>query len=209
MELISRVCFKGMSYAEPIERLIKEFSRLPGIGEKTATRLAFYVVNSPKEYADRLAISLTNVKEKVGLCSVCFNLSDCDPCRLCSDEKRYREVLCVVEDVNDLAAIENMGGFKGLYHILHGCLSPLKGVGFEDIRINELIKRVEAGGINEVIFALSPNMEGEATTIYVTKLLKPLNVKVTRIATGIPVGSELEYMDGVTIGRAFDGRREV
>jgi recombination protein RecR len=198
-----------MGYAEPIERLIKEFSRLPGIGEKTATRLAFYVLNSPKEYAGRLATSLTDVKEKVGLCSVCFNLSDHDPCNLCNNERRSREVLCVVKDVNDLAAIEAMGGYKGLYHILHGCLSPLKGVGPEDIKINELIERVKVGNINEVIFALSPNMEGEATTIYITKLLKPLNVKLTRIATGIPVGSELEYMDGVTIGRAFEGRREV
>ena len=198
-----------MSYAAPIEKLIREFSRLPGIGEKTATRLTFHVLNGPQEYANGLARSISDVKEKVRHCSVCCNLSDCDPCALCNDERRSRSVVCIVEDVNDLAAIESTGEYRGSYHILHGCLSPLKGIGPDDIRIGEFIRRVESGGIEEVILAMSPNMEGDATALYITRLLKPLGVKVTRIAVGIPVGGELEYMDGVTIGRAFEGRREM
>jgi len=198
-----------MSYAEPIERLIREFSRLPGIGEKSATRLAFHVLNGSREYADGLARSISDVKEKVGQCSTCCNLSDRDPCDLCSDVRRSQSVICIVEDVNDLAAIEATGGYRGSYHILHGSLSPLKGVGPDDIRIGEFIRRVESGGIEEVILAMSPNMEGEATALYITRLLKPLGIRVTRIAVGIPVGGELEYMDGVTIGRAFEGRREM
>ncbi|MFQ5585695.1 MAG: recombination mediator RecR [Thermodesulfobacteriota bacterium] len=198
-----------MSYAAPIEKLIREFSRLPGIGEKTATRLAFHVLNGPQEYASGLAQSITNIKEKVHQCSVCCNLSDRDPCDLCSDGGRSQSVVCVVEDVNDLAAIEATGGFRGVYHILHGCLSPLKGIGPDDIRIAEFIRRVESGGIEEVILAMSPNMEGEATALYITRLLKPVGIRVTRIAVGIPVGGELEYMDGVTIGKAFEGRREM
>lgn len=198
-----------MVYAEPIEKLINAFSKLPGIGEKTATRLAFYVLNEPKEYAGELAKSLLEVKEKIGYCSECFNLSDCDPCKICNDHMRDKEVICVVENVKDLAAIEAMGGYKGRYHILHGSLAPLKGVGPTDIKVGELLNRVNAGHITEIIVATSPDMEGETTSLYITKMLKPHGIKITRIATGIPVGGEIEYMDSVTIGRAFEGRREL
>ncbi len=198
-----------MVYPQSIENLIRGLSKLPGIGEKSATRLAFYVLNAPSEYANALAKCLVDVKEKVRYCTECFNLSDLAPCRICADGSRDGAVICVVEGVKDLAAIEDMGGYRGRYHVLHGSLSPLKGVGPADIRIGELESRVKGGGVKEIILATSPDMEGEATALYITRLLKPEGVKMTRIATGIPVGAELEYMDGMTIGRAFEGRREV
>lgn len=196
-------------YAEPIIRLIKEFSKLPGVGEKTASRFAFYVLNTNKEYVQKLVKSLIDVKEKIMLCSSCFNLSDKNPCSICSDATRRDNIICVVEDIKDMAAIEKMGGFKGRYHILHGTLSPLKGIGPEDIKVNELIDRVRQGVIEEIILATNSDMDGEATALYITRLLKPVGVRVTRIATGIPVGSDLEYIDGATLGRAMEGRREV
>lgn len=196
-------------YAEPIIRLIKEFSKLPGVGEKTASRFAFYVLNTNKEYVQKLVKSLIDVKEKIMLCTSCFNLSDKNPCSICSDATRRDNIICVVEDIKDMAAIEKMGGFKGRYHILHGTLSPLKGIGPEDIKVNELIDRVRQGVVEEIILATNSDMDGEATALYITRLLKLVGVRVTRIATGIPVGSDLEYIDGATLGRAMEGRREM
>jgi recombination protein RecR len=189
--------------------LIKEFSRLPGVGEKTASRYAFYVLNANREYVESLAKSLIDVKEKILLCPTCFNLSDKNPCAICSDSSRRDDIVCVVDDVKDMAAIEKMGSFRGRYHILHGSLSPLKGIGPDDIKINELVDRVRQGVIKEIILATNSDMDGEATALYITKLLKPTGVKLTRIATGIPVGGDLEYIDGATLGRAMEGRREL
>jgi len=198
-----------MRYAEPIDRLIKAFSRLPGIGEKSATRLALYILNSGRDYASELAASVIAVKDKVSLCPVCMTFSDSNPCAICSDAARDPAVVCVVSDYKDMMALESMGGYKGAYHILHGSLSPLKGVGPDDIKIKELIHRLGQGGIKEVILATGFDAEGEATTMYVAGLLKPLGVSVTRIASGVPVGGFVEYMDGATLGRAMEGRRAI
>lgn len=190
-------------------RLIQEFSKLPGIGEKTATRLAVHILNSSNGYAAALAKSLIDVKEKIKVCRECFNLSDKEICSICSDLDRRDDVVCVIEGINDLAAIEKTGGFKGKYHVLHGVLSPLKGIGPDDVKIMELVKKVEKGDIKEVIIATNPNVDGEATALYITKVLKSFNIKVTRIATGIPMGSDLEYIDAATLGMAIEGRREM
>ena len=197
------------THAEPIERLIQELSRLPGIGRKTAGRLAFYILRIPKSEAQELARGIIDVKEKIQLCSVCFNLTDKDPCGICSDFRRNNEVICVVEEPNDLMAIEGTGNFNGKYHVLHGTLSPLDGIGPEDIKAKELLERLEAGKVKEVIMATNPNVEGGATALYLTKLIKPLGVKVTRIAYGIPMGGDIEYTDGVTLAKALEGRREI
>ena len=196
-------------YAEPIMRLVQELSKLPGIGEKTAARLAIYILNSSNGYTELLVKSLLDVKQKIKSCSVCFNLTDKDSCFICSDTGRSIETICVVEDINDLAAIEKAGRYKGTYHVLHGVISPLKGIGPDDIRIAELIKRVHAGNVKEVIIATNPTLDGEATALYITKVLKPSGIKVTRIATGIPMGSDIEYIDGATLGMAIEGRREL
>ncbi|MBI1910614.1 MAG: recombination protein RecR [Deltaproteobacteria bacterium] len=198
-----------MQYAEPIDNLIKAISRLPGIGEKTATRLALYILNAKKEYVEELAANLLGVKEKVALCSVCMTFSDTDPCVICADAGRDAEIICVVSDYKDMMALEGMGGFKGRYHILHGNLAPLKGIGPEELRIRELLARIESQGIKEVILATGFDAEGESTSAYLAKLLKPYNIKLTRLASGIPVGSYVEFMDGATLGRALEGRREV
>lgn len=196
-------------YAEPINRLIKELSKLPGVGEKTASRFAFFVLNANKEYVESLVKSLIDVKEKITLCSNCFNLSDRNPCSICSDIARRDDIICVVEDVKDMAAIEKMGEFKGKYHILHGVLSPLKGIGPDDIKVNELIDRVKENVIKEIILATNADMDGEATALYITKLLKKGGIVITRIATGVPIGSDLEYIDGATLKKAIEGRREM
>ncbi len=193
--------------ADPIARLIQQLGKLPGIGEKTATRLAFHVLRAPADFARDLAMALVDVKEKIRLCSVCMNLTEGDPCALCSDARRDPKVICVVAHPTDLLAIERTGGFRGLYHVLHGVLSPLEGVGPDDLRMRELLAR--AAATDEVILATSPNVEGEATALYLARVLKPLGVRVTRIASGVPIGGELEYADGVTISRALDGRREM
>ncbi len=198
-----------MRYAEPINNLIKAISRLPGIGEKTATRLALFILNSKSEYVEELTNCLKAVKEKVALCSECSTFSDIDPCGICSDTDRDASLVCVVSDYRDMMALEGMGGYKGRYHILHGSLAPLKGIGPDELRIEELIKRIEAGSIKEVILATGFDSEGEATSAYLARLLKPYNLKLTRIASGIPVGSFIEYMDGATLGRAMEGRKEV
>ncbi|MBI5827053.1 MAG: recombination protein RecR [Deltaproteobacteria bacterium] len=198
-----------MQYAEPIDRLIKALSRLPGVGEKSATRIALFILNSRNEYADELAASVAGLKEKVALCSGCMTFSDADPCRICANPARDAHTICVVSDFKDMVAIEGMGGYRGSYHVLHGNLAPLKGVGPDEIRIKELLGRVEADGVKEVILATGFDPEGESTSVYLARLLKPCGVKITRIASGIPVGSFVEYMDGATLGRAMEGRKEV
>jgi len=196
-------------HAKPIDHLIEALSKLPGIGRKTASRLAFHILRSSPSEAQALARAILDVKEKIHLCSICFNLTDEDPCRICQDENRNREVLCVVEGPNDLIAIENTGTFNGRYHVLHGTLSPLEGVGPEDIKIKELMGRIKRETVGEVILATNPTVEGGATALYLTDLIKPLGVKVTRIAYGIPMGGEIEYSDGMTLSKALEGRREI
>jgi recombination protein RecR len=195
--------------AKPIDHLIEALTKLPGIGRKTASRLAFHILRSSPSEAQALARAILDVKEKIHLCSVCFNLTDEDPCRICQDENRNREVLCVVEGPNDLIAIENTGAFNGRYHVLHGTISPLDGVGPEDIKIRELMERLQREGVGEVILATNPTVEGGATALYLTELIKPLGVKVTRIAYGIPMGGEIEYSNGMTLSKALEGRREI
>ena len=195
--------------ADPIARLVQQLAKLPGIGEKTATRLAFFVLRGPESFARELASALVDVKEKIRLCSSCLNLTEEDPCALCRDVRRDERMVCVVAHPTDLMAIERSGGYRGRYHVLHGVLSPLDGIGPDDIRLRELIGRLADGTITEVIVATSPNVEGEATALYVSRVLKPLGVKVSRIASGVPIGGELEYADGVTISRALEGRRDM
>jgi len=194
---------------DPISRLIRELAKLPGIGEKTASRLAFHILRAPGEYARELANALVEVKDKIRLCSTCMNLTEQDPCTLCSDVRRDPSLVAVVATPPDLYAIERTGGFRGRYHVLHGVLSPLEGIGPDDLRIKELLGRVGRGELKEIIVATSPNVEGEATALYLAKVLRPLGVRVTRIASGLAVGGELEYADGVTITRALEARREM
>ena len=193
---------------EPLIRLVEELQRLPGIGPKGAQRLAFHILKTPREDADRLADAVRNVKERVTYCSVCNNITDADPCAYCSSATRDPKVICVVEEPQNVSAIEKTREFKGTYHGLMGALSPLQGIGPDDLKIKGLLSRVN-GGVTEIILATNPNVEGEATAIYLARLLKPLGVKVTRIAMGVPVGSDLEYADEVTMHKALEGRREV
>ena len=197
-----------MSFPPPIVRLVEELQRLPGIGPKGAQRLAFHILKTPRETTERLAAAIREVKERVTYCSVCHNFTDVDPCVLCSNSDRDRGVVCVVEEPQNVAAIEKTREFKGMYHVLLGALSPLQGIGPDDLKIKSLLARVSSG-VTEVILATNPNVEGEATAIYLARLLKPLGVKVTRIAMGVPVGSDLEYTDEVTMHKAMEGRREV
>jgi len=190
-------------------RLVEQLMRLPGIGEKTATRMAFHVVRSEREFAQALAEALVAVKNDTRLCSQCFGLTEQDPCRFCSDLERMNNIVCVVEGPADLLAVERAGTFRGRYHVLHGTIAPLDGVGPDDLKIQPLLVRIRDQGIAEVIVATNPTVEGEATAIYLAKLLKPLGIRVTRIAHGIPVGGDLEYTDVMTVGRALDGRREM
>jgi recombination protein RecR len=194
--------------ADPIKVLVRELARLPGIGEKTATRLAFHLIRAPAEHALALADAIRDVRREVRLCSSCCNLTTEDPCALCRDPRRERESVCVVAHPPELLAIERTGAYRGLYHVLHGVLAPLEGLGPEDLRIAELIRRLGGGEIREVILALSSTVEGEATALYLSKILRPLGVKVTRIASGVPIGGELEYTDPATISRALQARRE-
>ena len=198
-----------MSLPDPLVRLIEELQRLPGVGPKSAQRLAFHLLKSPAEQADRLAAALREVKARVTHCSVCNNITDLDPCHFCRSDQRLQSVICVVEEPQNVAAIEKTREFKGLYHVLMGALSPLHGIGPDELKIKGLLTRLAAGGVDEVILATNPNVEGEATAIYLARLLKPLGVKVTRIAMGIPVGSDIEYTDEVTMHKALEGRREV
>lgn len=196
-------------YATPVAKLIEEFEKLPGIGHKTAQRLAFHVLNLPGEKADSLANAIREAKLNTRYCSICSNLTDVDPCSICSSHTRDTSVICVVEDPRDVVAMERTREFKGLYHVLHGAISPMEGIGPEDIKIKELLVRIREGGIEEVILATNPNIEGEATAMYISRLLKPLGIKTTRIAHGIPVGGDLEYADEVTLAKALEGRREI
>jgi recombination protein RecR len=196
-------------HAKPIDRLIEALTKLPGIGRKTAARLAFHILRSSLSEAQALARAILDVKEKIHLCSVCFNLTDEDPCRICQDEHRNKEILCVVEGPNDLIAIENTGAFNGRYHVLHGTISPLEGIGPEDIKVRELLERLHQEKIAEVILATNPTVEGGATALYLTDQIRPLGLKVTRIAYGIPMGGEIEYSDGMTLSKALEGRREI
>lgn len=195
----------------PVARLIEELSRLPGVGRKTAQRLAYHVLRAPADEAQALAVALVAVKEQVAYCSVCCNITDLgvDPCAICADERRDSARICVVEEPLDVLAIERTGEFRGRYHVLHGAISPIDGIGPERIRARELIARVAQGGVAEVILATNPNLEGEATAMYLSKVLKPLAVKVTRLAHGLPIGSALEYADEVTLLKSLEGRREM
>jgi recombination protein RecR len=192
--------------AESIEQLAEQFAQLPGIGRKTAHRLALYIVKMQREEVVTLARALVNVKDKVRYCSICSNITEVDPCPICSNTKRDRTIVCVVQEPTDVLALERTNEFRGLYHVLGGALSPLDGIGPEDLRIQELLRRLSGSNIEEVILALNPNVEGEATTLYMSKLLKPLGMKITRIARGLPVGTDLEFADEATLSRALEGR---
>ena len=199
-----------MSYYSPsIEKLIESFERLPSIGHKTAVRLAFHMLDLSKEETDEFINSIINAKEKLKYCSNCYNISDTDPCPICSSPKRDNSIICVVEDVRDVMAMERTHEFKGVYHVLQGSISPMNGIGPEDIRIKELLDRIKNSNVKEIISATNPRVEGEATAIYLSKIIKPLGIKVTRIAHGIPVGGDLEYTDEVTLSKALEGRREI
>lgn len=197
----------------PIARLIQQLGKLPGIGEKTAARLAFHVLRAPAEDAEALAAAVLEVKQKIRFCSACCDLTESDPCAICADARRDAHMVCVVAQPQDVLAIERTGGYRGRYHVLHGLLSPLDGIGPDDLRVAELLRRCGGGAGDpppqEVILATSPSIEGEATAVYIGKLLRPLGVRTTRIATGVPVGGELEYADQLTLTRALDGRREI
>jgi recombination protein RecR len=198
-----------MTVADPIARLVKELARLPGIGEKTAQRLAFHVLEAGAGYASALAEAIVGVVRDVRLCTSCQTLTDRDPCAICTDPRRDAKLLCVVESVPDLLAVERTHEYRGRYHVLHGALSPLEGVGPADLKIRELLVRLETEPADEVVLATNPDVEGEATALYLQKLLKPLGIRVTRIAQGVPMGGDLEYADQVTLARALAGRREI
>jgi recombination protein RecR len=193
----------------PIQRLISIFAKLPGIGEKTATRLAYYILKSPPEFIREFGEALVDVKERVSLCSICSNFSDKDPCIICRDPRRDKTTICVVEDPSDLAAIEKSGSYRGEYHVLHGVISPLDGISPEDLRIKELLARLSNGVVKEIIIATNPSAEGDATAMYIMQAVKPLGIKVTRIASGVPIGGDIEYTDQVTISRAIEARHEL
>ncbi|MBR3152159.1 MAG: recombination protein RecR [Clostridia bacterium] len=196
-------------YAPSIEKLIESFERLPSIGHKTAVRLAFHMLDLNNQETDEFINSIKEAKEKLKYCSVCFNITDTDPCPICSSPKRDQSTICVVEDVRDIMAMERTHEYKGVYHVLHGTISPMNGIGPDDIKIKELISRLSNDQVKEVIIATNPRVEGEATSIYLSKIIKPLGVKVTRIAHGIPVGGDLEYTDEITLMKAMEGRREL
>ncbi|HEU4402440.1 MAG TPA: recombination mediator RecR [Candidatus Polarisedimenticolia bacterium] len=198
-----------MRFAAPLERLIERLRKLPGVGAKSAQRLAFHILRASREEAQGLAAAILEVKETIRLCSTCFNITDTDPCLVCADEGRDRSAICVVEEPGNLVAIEKTGQFRGLYHVLHGSISPLRGIGPDDLKIAPLLHRLRDGTVNEVILATNPNVEGESTAVYLSRLLKPLGVRATRIGLGLAIGSELEYADEVTVGKALEGRREI
>ena len=198
-----------MQYIAPLAKLIEHFRTLPGIGTKTAVRLAYHVLDMDARQARALADAIIAAKEKIGFCNTCFDLSDRNPCAICASERRDHKTICVVEQPQDVAAMERMHDYKGVYHVLHGALSPLEGIGPENLRIRELLNRLSGDEVQEVIMATNPNVEGEATAMYLARLLKPLGVKVTRIAHGLPVGGDLEYADEVTLAKAMENRVEI
>jgi recombination protein RecR len=193
---------------ESVYKLIQELNKLPGIGPKSAQRLAYYLLRAPEEQTKLLADAILSIKQKTRLCSVCFNVTDADPCSICRSSQRDRTKICIVEQPQDILALEHTGIYKGLYHVLHGAISPTEGVGADDIRIKELMNRLQGGSVEEVILATNPNLEGEQTALYLNKLISPLGIKVTRLARGLPFGTELEYADDVTLTRAIEGRQE-
>ena len=196
-------------YAGPVQDLIDELGRLPGVGPKSAQRIAFHLLKLPKQDALRLARAVTEVKERVTLCTRCFNVAEGDECGVCTDSRRERGVLCVVEEPRDIVAVEKTHEYQGRYHVLQGAISPIEGIGPDQLKVRELLARLEPEEISEVILCTNPNIEGEATAMYLARLLRPLGLKVTRIASGLPVGGDLEYADELTLGRALEGRREV
>ena len=196
-------------YSETITKLITQFEKLPGIGHKTAVRLAFFVLESPKSYAEEMSKVLIEAKEKVKFCSKCYNITESDPCEICSSKKRDESVICVVENVKDVVAMEKTHEYTGLYHVLHGCISPMNNITAGDIKIKELLERLSDDKVKEVILATNPTVEGEATAMYIARLIKPLGIRVSRIAHGIPVGGDLEYTDEITIIKALEGRRDM
>ena len=196
-------------YAAPVERLIEQLCRLPGIGPKSASRLAFHLLSVPRSDAVELARAIVELKDKVRFCSICFNISEGEVCSICSDPRRDESLLCVVEEPRDVTAVERTGRFRGRYHVLGGAISPIDGVGPEELRLEELVRRLRTGEISEVIVATNPNAEGEATALYLAQLIRPLGIRVTRIASGLPVGGDLEYADEITLGRAMEGRTEI
>ena len=196
-------------FAPSIQKLIESFEKLPSIGHKTAARLAFHVLDWNEEETNKFVSSIVDAKKNLKYCSKCYNITDNDPCQICSNPRRDQSIICVVEDVRDVAAMERTHEFKGVYHVLHGSISPMNGVGPDDIKIKELLSRLMDGSVKEVIIATNPRVEGEATAMYLSKLIKPLGISVTRIAHGIPVGGDLEYTDEITLTKALEGRREI
>jgi recombination protein RecR len=198
-----------MAFSNSIEKLIEEFEKLPSIGHKTAVRLAFHVLNSSVENAEEFANAILDARKNLKYCSICNNITDIDPCPICSNIKRDKETICVVEDVRDIASIERTHEYNGVYHVLHGTISPMNGIGPNDIKIKELVTRIGSGDVKELILATNPNVEGEATAMYISKLVKPFNIKTSRIAHGIPIGGDLEYTDEVTLAKALENRTEL
>jgi recombination protein RecR len=194
--------------SEAVYRLIQEFNKLPGIGPKSAQRLTYYLLRVPEEQVRSLAEAMLSLKQKAIVCSICFNISDTDPCSICRSENRDRDKICVVEQPQDILAIEHTKTYNGLYHVLHGAISPTEGVGASDVRIKELMERLQGGSVSEVILATNPNLEGEQTAMYMQRLISPLGIRITRLARGLPFGTELEYADDVTLTRALEGRQE-
>jgi recombination protein RecR len=194
---------------KPVSRLIEELSRLPGIGPKTASRLTFHLLRSPAARADALADAIRELRERTVWCEICFNIAEATPCGICRDPNRDRTIICAVEEPLDVLALERTGQYHGLYHVLQGAISPVEGIGPEELRIRELVERVRAGGVREVLLATNPNLEGEATAMYAAQQLTPLGVRVTRLARGLPIGGDLEYADAVTLAQALEGRREL
>jgi len=199
---------QGIPTTESVYKLIQELNKLPGIGPKSAQRLAYYLLRAPEEQTKLLVDAILSIKQKTKLCSVCFNVTDADPCSICRSSQRDRTKICIVEQPQDILALEHTGIYKGLYHVLHGAISPTEGVGADDIKIKELMNRLQGGSIDEVILATNPTLEGEQTALYLNKLISPLGIKVTRLARGLPFGTELEYADDVTLTRAIEGRQE-
>ena len=196
-------------YAGPVQDIIDELGRLPGVGPKSAQRIAFHILKLSTEDALRIATAIAVMKERVSFCTICFNISEGDACGICSDTRRETSVVCVVEEPRDIVAVEKTGEYRGRYHVLQGAISPIEGIGPDQLRVKELLARIEPEGIKEVILCTNPNIEGEATAMYLGRLLKPLGIRVTRIASGLPVGGDLEYADELTLGRALEGRRDV
>lgn len=198
-----------MSLPASLQELVDQFKKLPGVGAKSAQRLAFHVLRTPRDEAERLCQAIRDVKDRVTHCTTCNNITDTDPCLVCGDETRDRRVICVVEEPQNVNVVDRSGGFRGVFHVLMGAISPLQGIGPDDLKIKGLLARIGVDAVDEVILATNPTVDGEATAIYLARLLKPLGIRVTRIATGIPVGSDMDYADDLTVGKAMDGRREV